>query len=367
MTKNKTILFIGKRLDPIHKAIELGYDVFVLTFKQSKLLKKPKKYTEILFEGSFEFLKGMSFDAIIPLTEKAVPVIEDLFKQMLFKKSDSEKFGLCHDKYVMKSHAKKHHIPITDFILVNESTEPDELIKTLGLPIVLKERDSSGSRGLTVVRNKEELNNLKPNTLAEKYVDGKEFSVETLVMNGEIIFINITEYHTHHICNIIPARIPNENKKRLLALNKQVIQAFGIKNGIAHTEYYLTKDQILFGEIAIRPPGGYIMKLIELSYGFNPWEALIQIESGCPPIVFNEPKAYSSVWILHPGEGVIEKEPDFTSLLNDGSLVDIQSGLKTGMNIKRREGSGEDYGRILIQSESESTLLSTIQKIKNCI
>lgn len=367
LMKGKSILFIGKRLDPIQKAVELGFEVYVLSFKKNKTPKKifsPKKYSEMLFTGNYDMFKNMSFDAIIPLTENSIPITQKILERMLVKKSDLEKFDLCHDKLKMKNHAKKHHIPIADFTLIEEDTTPDDLAKKFGFPIVLKQRDRSGSRGLIVANSINDLENMKPNMLAEKFVEGKECSVESFVVNGEIVFSNITDYHTHHLCNVLPANFDSNTRDQIKNFNSQAVKAFGIKNGIVHIECYLTGKNIIFGEIAIRPPGGYIMKLIEISYGFSPWKALIDIECGEKPSLNTEITDFSAVWILHPGEGKLEKEPDFTSILSDPNLVDIQSGLKEGMQIKQREGSGEDFGRILIKSENHNSLLSTIESIK---
>lgn len=361
----KSILFVGKRLDPIQKAVELGFETYVLSFKKPAL--KSKKYSEMLFTGNYDMFKTMSFDAVIPLTEKSVPIAQRILERSLFKKIDLNKFSLCHDKLEMKKHAQKNHISITDYELIDENTTAESLEKRFGFPIVLKERDSSGSRGLVIANTIEDLSTLKPNMLAEKFIEGKECSIESFIQNGEIIFTNVTDYHTHHICNLVPAQFESNIKDQLSKFNSQVIKAFGIKNGIAHVECYITNKNIIFGEIAIRPPGGYIMKLIELCYGFSPWKTLIEIECGEKAQVNTKPNGHSAVWILHPGEGKIEKEPDFTRILADKNLVDIQSGLKEGMHIKQREGSGEDFGRILAKSDDYNSLLSTLQTIKSVV
>ncbi|MES2769200.1 MAG: ATP-grasp domain-containing protein [Bdellovibrionota bacterium] len=370
LKSGKSILFVGKRLDPIQKAVELGFETYVLNLKKPKFSTKSfgsKKYSEMVFNGNYDMFKNMSFDAIIPLTEKSIPIAQQILKKSLSKKADLEKFNLCHDKFEMKNHARKHHIPITDFILIDEATTPEELAQKFGFPIVLKERDSSGSRGLVIANSIDGLSEMKPNMLAEKYIKGKEYSVESFVCNGEIIFSNTTDYHTHHVCNIVPAKLDEISKDKLSKFNSQIIKTFGIKNGIAHVEYYLTEKNILFGEIAIRPPGGYIMKLIELCYGFSPWKTLIDIECGKAPSVKAKSNCHAAVWILHPGEGVVEREPDYASLLQDPNLVDIQSGLKSGMTVKKREGSGEDFGRILMQSQDYNSLLETIKSIEELV
>lgn len=369
--KNKSILFVGKRLDPIQKAVDLGYETYVLNFKKPRLTNKvfkKKKYSELAFTGNYDMFKTMSFDAIIPLTEKSVPVAQQILENSLSRKPDLQKFNLCHDKYEMKNHAKKNHIPISEYILIDETMTAEDLERKLGFPMVLKERDSSGSRGLVVVNSLSELTQrMKPNLLAEKFIEGKECSIESFVSHGETIFTNTTDYYVHHTCNILPAKLDPTIQERLLKFNNQVIKAFGIQNGIVHVEYYITEKNILFGEIAIRPPGGYIMRLIELCYGFSPWKTLIEIECGETPFVNTKAKGHSAVWILHPGECTVEEEPSYITLLNDPNLVDIQSGLKAGMQIKKREGSGEDYGRILMQSENYDSLLKTIIDVSEVV
>lgn len=53
-------------------------------------------------------------------------------------------------------------------------------------------------------------------------------------------------------------------------MNHQVIKALNIKWGLTHLEYYGDRNGELFGEIALRPTGGYIMELIKCAYDFDP-------------------------------------------------------------------------------------------------
>jgi len=119
--------------------------------------------------------------------------------------------------------------------------------------------------------------------IAEKWIKGKEFSVESFIRNGKIIFRNITEYYELYHLNIVPASLDRGTSKRIYKLNDEVIKKFGINQGMTHFECYLTKDGLIFGEIALRPPGGYLMDLIQTAYGFDPWIELLNIESGKKP------------------------------------------------------------------------------------
>jgi len=369
LTKNKKILFLGKRLDAIQVAVESGYDVYVMNYQRGHKKIKPtksKKYFEVIYNGNFDSLKHIDFDVVIPMTEKAVELAYAFYKTRKLTRPDLEKYHLCHNKLAMKEHAKKMDIPVTEFQAVETPEHLINCLQTWGSPIVVKEIESSGGRGQRIIESADDIpEKLETKMIAEKWIKGKEFSVESFVYQGQVIFNNITEYHTHYHCNILPSYYSTEQKSQIVNFNQKVIQKFNIQNGIAHAEFFQTPTGLVLGEVAVRPPGGYLMKLIEMAYGFSPWRALIDIESGIKPFVYDTPKTNAAVWIIHPGEMTVEKEPDFISVLNHPAIVDLKCGLKKGMKIPLREGSGQDFGRILMKSQDYQELISLIDKIKN--
>jgi hypothetical protein len=367
--KNKKILFIGKRLEAIKVALDAGYEVYVLSPPQpKKKISKSKKYFEIPYHGNFQALQHIQFDIILPLTEKAVRIAYEFCRSRGIKKPDLEKYVQCHNKYEMKKIALSKNISITQFQIVETAAEIQKCADQWEYPIVLKEIESSGSRGQIFIQNKKDIpENFKSKMLIEKWIEGREFSIESFLLNGKILFSNITEYHTHHHANVVPAPWPDELKEVILKENKKIVEAYEIQNGIAHVECFETAHGFVMGEVAVRPPGGYLMKLIEMAYGFSPWQTLIDLEAGTKPFLYTEPKAFAAAWIIHPGEGVVETEPDFLPLLSNPIVKDIKCGLKKGMMISRREGSGQDYGRVLLQSTDIQQIYDILEEIKKIL
>ena len=92
------------------------------------------------------------------------------------------------------------------------------------------------------------------------------------MVDGKIVFTNITEYVSLTHINLLPARLPASAQKKLLSLNRHVLDVLGITQGMTHAEFFLTPSgEWFFGEINTRPPGGYIMPLLLMAYAQDPW------------------------------------------------------------------------------------------------
>jgi formate-dependent phosphoribosylglycinamide formyltransferase (GAR transformylase) len=78
-----------------------------------------------------------------------------------------------------------------------------------------------------------------------------------------------------------------------------------IEWGLTHVEYFLDGDRIFLGEIAWRPPGGYLMDLISLAYGFDAWEAFLNVQLGLPTQFPDQPVQAAAAVLFHPGAGLI--------------------------------------------------------------
>ena len=83
-------------------------------------------------------------------------------------------------------------------------------------------------------------------------------------------------------------------KGSVLKLNKMVIEGLNIKWGFTHLEYYMTEEGVLFGEVALRPPGGYIMEVLELVYEQSFWDIFEKVELGLDDITIGDAKNFAS-------------------------------------------------------------------------
>lgn len=269
----------------------------------------------------------------------------------------------CHDKVVMKRAVAEAGIPCAPWLETSADTTTEELVELLGLPVILKMPISSGGRGVWICQTPDELaTKLRPGLLAEGFVTGTEMSVETFRAAGLTLFRNPTQYLKPRWANIVPAGLAADDADRVEALAELVHDALGITSGISHMEIFLTPEGPVFGEIAARPPGGFIMDLIRRAYGFDPWESLVRIAAGEAPSFPDHARHSTGVWLLHPGAGRVSSIDGIQNARKIRDIVDITCHIQPGQLTTKRVGSGENAGRIIAEAPTQDACATALRK-----
>lgn len=265
----------------------------------------------------------------------------------------------CRDKLLMKQHLAGFGIPMTRFLADAADLDPQTVFAELGSPVVRKYRKSSGGRGIQLLLGPDDyVPGAMGRSMLERFVDAPEASVESFIHKGRIQFSNITQYQVKAHTNFVPATYAAALNRTLLALNERVIGALGVGWGMTHLEVYLTQKGPLFGEIALRPPGGYIMNALQQAWEFNPWEAFLAMELGevfdFPPV----PIGYAASEVLHPGPGRVRAVHGKSKILDEQGVREFRIKLKAGDVVDERSALGQDAGYIVHASSSPEERLA---------
>ncbi|MDP2142085.1 MAG: ATP-grasp domain-containing protein [Gammaproteobacteria bacterium] len=270
----------------------------------------------------------------------------------------------CRDKLVMKQYLGEFGIPMTRYMADGAELDPREVFAKLGSPVVRKYRKSSGGKGLQVIHRLEEyVPGAHGLSLLERFIDAPEASIESFIDNGRIRFTNITQYQVKGHTNFIPAILDSQQQRTLRALNERVIEALNIGWGMTHLEVYLTEKGPLFGEIALRPPGGYIMNAIQHAWDFNPWEAFLAMELGEEFVFPNDPVSYAASEVLHPGPGKIIAVHGKSKVLDEQGVREFRIKVKPGDVMDGRSGLGQDAGFVVHASPTPQERLRLHERI----
>lgn len=272
----------------------------------------------------------------------------------------------CYDKLIMKQFLKSKGIPMTKFLRGSRDLKPEKVFEELGRPVIVKERISSGGRGMSKAEEERDLEQrVNSRVLLEQEIRGTEGSVESFIFDGKVIFENITEYLIVGKCNLVPGHLSTELKQEVQALNHKVLTALDIKWGMTHMEFYETPTGLLFGEIAIRPPGGYLMDAIRLAYGFNPWKAFVSVELGTLPKIRNANPLhqFASSVVFHPGPGTVQGIEGRETIERLSSVKKFRLKVEKGDLISPREGVGEDVGYLLACAPTRETLRHDLERL----
>ncbi|WP_127717945.1 ATP-grasp domain-containing protein [Halobacteriovorax sp. HLS] len=299
---------------------------------------------------------------VISSTEAGVIPGSKIRKWLDLHRNKDSVITRCTDKLEMKKFLSQKNIPMTKF-LPSRAMKAEDIVGELGLPVVNKVRLSSGGRGVQFLSTLEEVeSSMSRDSYFEKPLDGTEGSIESFVINGEIVFTNITQYFKNGECNIVPGQYTQQINEKIEELNSNVLSALRIKWGMTHLEYYLLDNgEILFGEVALRPPGGYIMEALKESYGINFWELFINVEINMQKTELKFKKSNSSTIIIHPGEGTVSSITGIDKIKKLESFKKLKLKINIGDKIDQRDGVGEDYGHAIMTNTNSKNLLRDIK------
>jgi len=250
----------------------------------------------------FERLNDRSMEIAQTLKEKGVDVAVPLFEETVewagainsVLMDNPRLYGqaiLMRDKALMKRRAQLGGIRVGIFEEAHDREDVIRFLKRVNQtllkldgdpndPIHLKAFDKAGCLGHRVIRTPDEVDLIPEEefpVLMESHLDGWEFAVEAWIHNGEIKFLNISEYVTLGYSVFVPATKELESWREGIRREiEKLIKTFDIQFGFIHPEYFVTSDGTMyFGEVAYRPPGFKVFELLERAYGFNAYQAMV--------------------------------------------------------------------------------------------
>jgi formate-dependent phosphoribosylglycinamide formyltransferase (GAR transformylase) len=148
-----------------------------------------------------------------------------------------------------------------------------EAAETIGFPLIVKPIAGAGSADTYRVDSMDDLGRVLElvrhvsDVSVEEFVDGEEFTFDTVCANGQILFENVCWYRPRPLtARTLEWVSPMTVSLRDLSvgdlqsgreMGRQVLRALGFRSGFTHMEWYRKADsEVVFGEIGARPPGG---------------------------------------------------------------------------------------------------------------
>ena len=152
-----------------------------------------------------------------------------------------------------------------------------------------------------------------PRVSVEEFVDAEEFTYDTICADGRVLFENICWYLPRPLLTKLHERISPiqvalrdldaSDLKEGRALGAAVLQVLGFRDGFTHMEWYRMADgEVVFGEIAARPPGGRMVDLMNFATDadlFSAWAQAVTRGQISQPIK----RHYNAASIFKRAEG----------------------------------------------------------------
>ena len=202
------------------------------------------------------------------------------------------------NKYLMRKAFERNGDPSPKNFRSDELNE--QIINSLELPLIVKPVDRSGSRGITKITDKTQLNDairiaeslsFDKKAMVEEFIEGKEYSVEYISYRGTHTFLALTEKFTTEAPHFIetghiqPAYVSPVILEKIQSIVSHALDSLKIQNGASHSEIKINTDgAIKIVEIGGRMGGDCIgSDLVQISTGFDFVKMVIDIALGKKP------------------------------------------------------------------------------------
>ena len=330
------------------------------------------------YEGTIAVARKYNISAIATAaTDKPLVMMAQVAKELGLPFYSEETARISTDKFRMKECFRKGGIPCANGGLIKSIDEAEGLI----YPVILKPRDNSGSRGVIFCNNKTELEvafneamqyTKLDSVLVEEFIEGQEYSIESLHYDGKSEVIQFTEKRTTEfpynveLGHIQPASLTDEQKQQIRKIIADIAVALKFENCPSHTELKINERGIFIIETSPRLGGDYITStLTPLSTGINLEDQLLNIALGKEADVKSgRVERASAVHFFSLPEGTITSiDPQMNNIKEWEGVELFDFKLKAGDKVNKITSSLNRYGQYIVSGSSTTDVTELVNKI----
>jgi hypothetical protein len=225
------------------------------------------------------------------------------------------------DKDRMKEVLRRAGVPVARSVL---ATSPDELrafTEQVGFPIVVKPPAGLGARATFRITSEEQLRGLFALGLApsadrpaqaEEFVVGREFTCETVTIDGKPVWRSGTRYYPGPLevlenpwmqyVVLLPRDAEDPTWRDFDPINSAALTALGVGTALTHMEWFRRDDgSMLVSEVGARPPGAQIMPMMGITHETDmiaDWAELVTFDRFTP-----KPRKWAAGAAFFRGQG----------------------------------------------------------------
>ena len=229
------------------------------------------------------------------------------------------------DKARMKSVLRGAGVPCARHVLSSDAESATAFADSVGFPLVVKPPAGAGGKATYRLDNMGDLRAFlethspdpaRP-TLFEEFVSGTEFSFDSVMCTGELVWHSISRYMPSPLevlenpwiqwCVLLPRDISDAEFDPIRNAAAAGLHALGLDTGLSHMEWFLLADgRIAISEVGARPPGAQITSLLSYAHDidfYRAWPHLMVFGEFSPP-----PRQYAAgaAYIRGQGRGTVK-------------------------------------------------------------
>jgi len=377
-----TILIIGSRTQAITKAREMGLRVVLLQHKARLMPGQVEAADATILVDYLDTAATLplvraahavyGFTKVVSLAEQAMELVGRINDDLGLDGTTFEVAHRFHDKALMRSRLRGTGFEDVAARIVEGPEELRAFGARHGYPVVLKPTDSAGSRGVYRIDGPDEVESAWESAsglrgrddlpmgafypvghlIAEEYLDGPEYSVETFSFAGRHVVVAITEKLTDRgieIGHAQPALLAPADEDAMVRYTTGFLDAMGLRDGVGHHEIKFTSRGPRIVEGHDRVAGDRVMDLVDTVYGID----LERYAVGWPlrrvPELTGRPAARTAAAtrFLTARPGIVERIEGVEEVRAYPGVFDVDIALRVGDEMPQVADNFDRPGQVL--------------------
>lgn len=261
--------------------------------------------------------------------------------------------------------------------------EAEKILSEITFPRMVKPVDGSGSRGASRVDRAKDFvkacefamsGSITHRAVAEPFVNGREYGVESFVNQGEIHVLGVMQkdmtqppYYAE-LGHAIPSGLPAAVEEKVKNCVRTAIKALGVNHGSVNMDLLINSDDVHIVDIGARMGGNLIGSHIipkgtGIAYMRNMVRAAVGDEADFTPVTTPSPVA-TKLLALTPGKVITL--PDFEAIAKEADVV-IEHHLHVGDQINEYHTNLDGCGYVVAGGKSVDDAIALAAKVKGVI
>ena len=392
---NQYIILVSPRDNEVQLVQQQGYKTILLRkeipfdeiFDVDVPIEMDLNNDEMVLEKCLELANQLDIISVFTMNEYRIPLASKVSEALqLTYQLPYEASLRCRNKKLARQKLNEAGVGEVQYRLVTSESDLESELQGMDFPLIVKPSNDSGSKNVYLCKNESEISaaikhivqseknivgqSLDADIMIEEFLDGPEFSIESVTVNGQTTVIGITKkLVTPYPLSIevghdFPANLHANEEKEIRELVEESLAVLGVDFAVTHTEVKLTNKGPRLVEVNARPGGDEIPHLVKAVTGIDlkSLAFLVTLGKGIDSLDFSSSTVPSASirFLLANQEGKVSFNEQFQS----DCIKEQKWYVKNGESVKRTESNFTRLGHFIVYGDEDTPSCSIADSIE---
>ncbi|MBY0030316.1 ATP-grasp domain-containing protein [Priestia aryabhattai] len=393
--ENQYVILVSPRDSEVQLVKEKGYKIILLRkeisfdeiFDVDIPIEIDLNDEEAVLEKCLQLTNQLEVISVFTMNEYRIPLASKISEMLQLKYQLPYEASLrCRNKKMARQKLNEAGVGEVQYRLVTSDSNLEFQLQGMEFPLIVKPSNDSGSKNVYLCKNESEITTaikhivkskknivgqtIDSDILIEEFLDGPEFSIESVTVNGQTTIIGITKkLVTPYPLSIevghdFPANLNTNEENEIKRLVEQSLAALDVDFAVTHTEVKLTEKGPRIVEVNARPGGDEIPHLVKAVTGVDlkALAFLVTLGKGIDSIDLSSSTVSSASirFLLANQEGKVYFDEQFQS----ASIKEQKWYVNNGESVQRTESNFNRLGYFIVYGDEQSPSCSKADSVE---